>query len=141
VANRDRLPYAVGFLNLNTNLRLSCWQGEGNSKPDSLNRSGHVLAFNPVITWKLLTPDARTHGTDFFTFAADAPTRDVKRSPWSLPVDGIIKPPVISALCARDLLTEHIRMLGCASEERQNLLHLLLSLPLLTYEALTGPED
>ena len=69
----------------------------------------YVLACNSVVTQKFLTPAPGTDRTNFLAVPTHAPTGDVERSRRPLPVDGVIKPPVISILCTRDLLTESTR--------------------------------
>ena len=68
-----------------------------------------VLAFVSVATQKFLMPVPSTDRTIFLTGPTHTPTRDVERSRRPLPLDGVIKPPVVSIFGTRDLLTESTR--------------------------------
>ena len=101
-------------------MRFSSRQRHSNGKPDSLKGGAYVLAFNSVVTQKFLTPAPGTDRANFLAVPTHAPTGDVERSRRPLPLDGMIKPPVISILCTRDLLIESTRVvLTCQRKEME----------------------
>ena len=80
----------------------------------------HVLSFNSVVTRKFLTSAPGTDRPNFLAVTTHTPTRDVQRSCRSLPIDGVIKPPVVSIFCTRDLLTESTRAVSRSSKNRRD---------------------